>query len=462
MKEHAKKALKHDFEVAGKTIPTLAVVALLFVGTGSAALLSSFGTVSGTADVDQAVNVDGPTSVSYDATMTAGATKVNTFDVSNDADVSASVDYTTNCVYKEDSGISTGDVQGDSLDCTGVTRKAVNYFGDAGHDFSGSYSHDTADITVDPDNTGSDDTYKTIQKAVNNAANGDVIVVTDGTYDEDVDVNESVTLVADNPRGATVDGFSIKTSGATVKGFKLTGFDTPVGDRSGIRVLASDATVRSNTITNVDQSSRDRHGIHVYDAGSNIEVSNNLIDGVKNTDGGGAYGVLVQAESNSVDVSYNTIRNVESPSGWAGAISASPSDSGSGSPGSLSLTYNDVGSVGGSSQYPGVCFYNDFINEGDASTITIESNNFNGCPIDLQNKDSDKTMDGTSNWFGTDGIVLDEAKGDIDASYKEVTSETLSAGETETVGIYTNFDVALAPGNYAVDFNVQPSSATSE
>jgi hypothetical protein len=58
MKEHAKKALKHDFEVAGKTIPTLAVALLFLVGTGSAALLSTFGAVSGDTTVDQAVTLN--------------------------------------------------------------------------------------------------------------------------------------------------------------------------------------------------------------------------------------------------------------------------------------------------------------------------------------------------------------------------------------------------------------------
>jgi hypothetical protein len=58
MKEHAKKALKHDVEVLGKTVPTIAVLALFLIGSGSAAVLTEFGTVTGTADVDnQALTV---------------------------------------------------------------------------------------------------------------------------------------------------------------------------------------------------------------------------------------------------------------------------------------------------------------------------------------------------------------------------------------------------------------------
>jgi hypothetical protein len=59
MKEHAKKALKHDVEVLGKTVPTIAVVALFLIGSGSAAVLTEFGTVEGTATVDAAILMNG-------------------------------------------------------------------------------------------------------------------------------------------------------------------------------------------------------------------------------------------------------------------------------------------------------------------------------------------------------------------------------------------------------------------
>jgi hypothetical protein len=88
-----KKALKHDVEVAGKTIPTMILVGLFLVGGGSAALLTNFGTVSGEADVTQAVEVTGePTTVSYDQVV-AGTTTVDTFDVENNNE-ETSVDYT--------------------------------------------------------------------------------------------------------------------------------------------------------------------------------------------------------------------------------------------------------------------------------------------------------------------------------------------------------------------------------
>lgn len=91
MKEHAKKAIKHDFELLGKTVPTLAVIALFLVGGGSAALLTSFGTVSGTADVQQAVSISGAgddnsVSTSYDQQFVAGQTFMESHTVTNNND----------------------------------------------------------------------------------------------------------------------------------------------------------------------------------------------------------------------------------------------------------------------------------------------------------------------------------------------------------------------------------------
>lgn len=58
MKRQVKKGIQFNFNLKGKTIPILTIVALFLVGTGSAALLTSFGTVQGTAEVIQAVTVD--------------------------------------------------------------------------------------------------------------------------------------------------------------------------------------------------------------------------------------------------------------------------------------------------------------------------------------------------------------------------------------------------------------------
>ncbi|WEL22998.1 hypothetical protein [Candidatus Nanohalovita haloferacivicina] len=84
-----KKALKHDVQVAGKTIPTMILVGLFLVGGGSAALLTNFGTVSRTADVDQAVTFDGPETFEFSAV--GGQSDYQTSTVTNHLNSSAPV-----------------------------------------------------------------------------------------------------------------------------------------------------------------------------------------------------------------------------------------------------------------------------------------------------------------------------------------------------------------------------------
>jgi hypothetical protein len=58
MKEHAKKALKHDISVFGKTVPTLAIAVLFLIGGGTAATVSIMSnTVSADVTVERALDL---------------------------------------------------------------------------------------------------------------------------------------------------------------------------------------------------------------------------------------------------------------------------------------------------------------------------------------------------------------------------------------------------------------------
>jgi len=50
------------------------------------------------------------------------------------------------------------------------------------------------------------DNYPTIQEAINNANEGDIIYVRNGTYYENVIVNKTVSLIGDNKFDTTIDG----------------------------------------------------------------------------------------------------------------------------------------------------------------------------------------------------------------------------------------------------------------
>ena len=127
MKDKAKNALKHKVEVAGKTIPTMIIIGLFLVGGGSAALLSSFGSVSGTADVDQAIvfgdsaEPDGKATIAtFDTSeseddVVAGTSYVDTVEIENNLETTQQVrfnstqEFTTTVGDQED---SSGDVEG--------------------------------------------------------------------------------------------------------------------------------------------------------------------------------------------------------------------------------------------------------------------------------------------------------------------------------------------------------------
>lgn len=84
-------------KIFGKAVPTFALALALFIGVGSAVLLSSYGTITGTANVEQSVLIDDDTDpVTYAFDAIAG----NTYEecehtLRNQADVSAPITLTT-------------------------------------------------------------------------------------------------------------------------------------------------------------------------------------------------------------------------------------------------------------------------------------------------------------------------------------------------------------------------------
>ena len=116
-------------------------------------------------------------------------------------------------------------------------------------------------IYVDDDNVGGpwDGTlkhpYQDISTALKQASENDTIFVNDGTYNENVIVNKTVTLVGENPKTTIIDGNKrqmsvvlINRNGVKIKGFTI--------QNSGVGVLVG--------------------GIHVWKS-QRVEIYNNLI-----------------------------------------------------------------------------------------------------------------------------------------------------------------------------------------
>lgn len=94
--------------------------------------------------------------------------------------------------------------------------------------------------------------YLTIQAAIDAAAPGDTIVVAAGVYNEQVNVNKSVTVKGED--WPVVNGqpsaFLITGAGATVKGFDVWGQQTGFGTGNDvIAVRANNVTVKDNRVT---------------------------------------------------------------------------------------------------------------------------------------------------------------------------------------------------------------------
>ncbi len=96
-----------------------------------------------------------------------------------------------------------------------------------------------ADIYV-----GSSETDKTIQGAINNATAGDTIIVRDGTYSENIDVNKTVTIRSENGAAncnvtaalSSDHVFDVTVDHVNISGFNVNG--ATGSSRSGIKVVS--------------------------------------------------------------------------------------------------------------------------------------------------------------------------------------------------------------------------------
>lgn len=149
-------------------------------------------------------------------------------------------------------------------------------------------------------------TYATIPLAVAAAADGDVILVGDGTYSGDIAVNKRVTLRAVNPGGAILTGTVTLTAVSTVTGFTITP-TSPTANGVSITGAGAGSTVIGNTISGT------RELIAVRAATGTSSAPTIIQDNVlRNVVGSTPSAVWVSASS-YVNITGNTITNVGPP-----------------------------------------------------------------------------------------------------------------------------------------------------
>ncbi len=132
-----------------------------------------------------------------------------------------------------------------------------------------------ATINVNWDGTGD---YTTIQAGINAAVSGDMVIVAEGTYYENIDMKNGVTLIGSGADATTINGggnghvVSFSSASGTISGFTITNSGSSSTLISGITISQSTVTIENNVITN------NRNGITLFSNSNCIIKGNKVID----------------------------------------------------------------------------------------------------------------------------------------------------------------------------------------
>ena len=177
---------------------------------------------------------------------------------------------------------------------------------------------------------GPGQTYTTIQDAVNAASAGDIIVVKDDTYNENVNVNKQLTIQSENGYNSTTvvaansndHVFEVTADYVTIEGFTIYG--ATGGERAGVYLSSNtDHCTISNNRCGYDSDHKNYYGIYLYYSNQNNITGNTTdsnVNGIRlnassdntiseNTCSNNSYGILLGYYSNNNTIYLNNLNN---------------------------------------------------------------------------------------------------------------------------------------------------------
>jgi len=394
----------------------IAVLAIaLLVGVVSAATIQYFGQIQMTANVRQAILLDGQDYTTMPIKETIDAAGGEHFCGCHWLQSQTSVPVTV--LFETTYSPSLTDAE--------ITTEIYEIFDDA---YPKSYVKPTSyDVYVN--------TLAELQSAVKNSANsGKTIAVESGDYTGgiiEITVSNIKLVSLYGPDATLLKGVWIKADEVTVMGFKI--MPTAILGETTCVYLAP-------TLSNVEISYNELyrgdvvgHAVGVllglYGGGAsytNIRIVHNKIHGLTT-------GIYTNSHAGTVDINHNEIYSNEA--GVGGATGAT-------------IEYNTF-----HDNYNSWSHWNEAIGVDDTATsLTIQYNNFLG--------DDSVAMYGTgwigahNNWWDCDGI---DTHGNVVASYLVKSDFTLQPGETDWFAIYYKFAEDIYPYTYTITTTVKPS-----
>ena len=412
-----KDKLTHEVELLGRSVSVLLIAGLLVVGGASAALLNSFGTIDGEADVDQAVEfVDGDIDEVFEDDVYAGATVVSEErTLQSNTEAEATVEFVTT-LSNEDKDLDTvdfdvSDFEQASADITwaedgdyAFTTQVVNTFPEAGADYEGAPSGDVPDVTIDD----SEDEEVTLSEYDGDEVeDGHTVVVESDLESLKVDV-ENVEVHSDEE---TVEHIRIEADDVEVAGFAVKTDGEEEGNGITLSDPLDDVMIRDNKLEDL------KRGVIV--TGTKAEENYPVDAEIKNNDFIDNHVGVSQASSDDLEISDNVFEG------------------------------HDVEAIG---------------SVPDWGSPTVEHNRFSDNAASVQVY-VDGTLTADNNFFaeGFNTAVDDDAddSAEVKASYSTHESQVTFTEEGEEVGVAVVYDfpLTLTPDVYDITTDVQPVTA---